>query len=382
MKTLERITKENNTIKNVGWTIGNFCDAKCKHCYSWKVRRGKTDLHNGEVDIVVNQLLNLGVKTLNLGGNEPIYTNGPDINKSVLPYMIKKIHSSEIVVGITTYGITATELDRRDPEAFDLVNDWDISLDSPFEAEHDRNRGEGIYAHALKALQLCKDKKVTHSIVTCGMNWNTSNKHLEGLIELAKEYDAEIRINPLKPTDSHHKKLFQTPEEFYKSFHYLIERTETAVLGESLLAALCEYNGGGCPCGTTSMRVHSKTPEGKVPVSPCVYLHDYKVGDLLKEDIFDIVNSEQFQAMRKRNAEIPTECHNLGCEYINSCKGGCAARTYLVNGSIDSADPYCIKKLELEGVKLPKFPSRKPSHKGIRVHENYLCTYIGDPNGK
>src|SRR3989338_9149271 len=82
---LEKITKENNTIRNVGWTIGNYCNARCKHCYSWKVRRGKDDLHNGEVDRVVQQLVNLGVETLNLGGNEPIFTNGPNLEDSVLP---------------------------------------------------------------------------------------------------------------------------------------------------------------------------------------------------------------------------------------------------------------------------------------------------------
>ena len=138
---LEKITRENNTIKNVGWTVGNYCNARCKHCYSWKVRRGKDDLHNGEVDKIVGELLKLGVETLNLGGNEPIFTNGPEIEKSVLPYMVKKIHESGITVGITTYGITATELYRLDKEAFDLVNDWDISIDSPFKEEHDSNRG-------------------------------------------------------------------------------------------------------------------------------------------------------------------------------------------------------------------------------------------------
>lgn len=54
------------------------------------------------------------------------------------------------------------------------------------------------------------------------------------------------------------------------------------------------------------MRINSITPDGKIPVSPCVYMHDYRVGDLLKDDIFDIVNSEQFKAfkIRKENYRI------------------------------------------------------------------------------
>ena len=74
-------------------------------------------MHNGEVDRVVQQLVNLGVETLNLGGNEPIFTNGPNLEDSVLPYMVRTIHDAGIVVGITTYGITALELYRMDPVA-------------------------------------------------------------------------------------------------------------------------------------------------------------------------------------------------------------------------------------------------------------------------
>ena len=379
MKTLEKISQENNTIKNIGWTVGNFCDARCKHCYSWKVRKGKDDLEKGDIDQIVAQLAKLGAETVNLGGNEPIYTNGPDLEESTLPYLVKKIHEAGIIVGITTYGITATQFHRLDPEAFTLVNDWDISLDSPHKEEHDQNRGEGIYQHALDALVLCQEKGITHSIVMCGMNWNTSEKHLEGLLALAQKYDAEIRINPLKPTDLHHQKLFQTPEQFYDSFHFLINRTEPAVLGEPLLAALCRHENRGCPCGTTSMRIHSKTLEGRVPVSPCVYLHALKVGDLLQDDIFDIVNSDSFQAMRLRTRDIPSACHNLQCEYLTSCRGGCAARALLVNGVLDSPDPYCIKQIEHQGITLPIFPQKIPHHNGLRVHENYLCTYIREP---
>ena len=199
------------------------------------------------------------------------------------------------------------------------------------------------------------------------------------MLEVAREYDAEIRINPLKPTENHHKNLFQTTEQFYSTFNYLIKNTNPVVLGEPLLAASCNYRGDGCPCGITSMRINSKTPEGKVPVTPCVYLHAFKFGDLLTQDIFEIVNSEPFQTMRKRNKKIPRQCKNLDCEFIDSCRGGCAARAFLINGTVESPDPYCIKIAQAKGIAIPEFPKKSPYHEGVRVHENYLCTYIGKP---
>ncbi len=371
----DRIT----SVRNVGWTLGNYCDARCKHCYSWKVRRGSSSLTIPEIDRIVSQLSSIDVHTVNLGGNEPIFTDGPDMGKSTLPYIVRSVHRAGIVLGITTYGVTATELHRRDPAAFALVNDWDISLDSPFREEHDRNRGAGIFNRATAALKLCKDKRKPHSIIMCAMNWNTTPRHLDGLLDLAREYDAELRINSLRPTENHHLALLPSVQQFYDCFEYLARHTDLAVLNESVLGVLCGYDTHGCPCGTTSMRIHSKTPDGKVPVSPCIYLHAYKTGDLLTEDINDIIASEEFRALRKRNISLPASCNDMACEYRPSCRGGCAARAVLMNGSLDREDPYCVKMAQRAGIHLPILPKIVPSHDGVRVHENYLCTYIGKP---
>ena len=76
------------------------------------------------------------------------------------------------------------------------------------------------------------------------------------------------------------------------------------------------------------MRINSITPDGKIPVSPCVYMHDYRVGDLLKDDIFDIINSEQFKAFktRKENYKNIEGCKD--CDKAEICRGGCFAMAY------------------------------------------------------
>ncbi|HIE27151.1 TPA: SPASM domain-containing protein [Candidatus Poribacteria bacterium] len=184
----------------------------------------------------------------------------------------------------------------------------------------------------------------------------------------------------LKPTHPYHHNLCPTASRFFEAFSYLINKTTQVVMGESILAAICGVVSEGCPCGITSMRIHSKTIEGRIPVSPCVYLHDYKVGNLLTDDIFEIVNSPSFKAFRHRRKEIPKKCHELNCKYLESCRGGCAARAYLVNGDLNELDPYCPTIYEMSGFPLPEFPSSVVvGHEGTRVHENYLCTWIGKP---
>lgn len=370
---------EEPRIKNVGWSLGNYCNAKCQHCYSWRVRQSEGILSKNDIDTIIHKLSILGVETLNLGGNEPIYTDGSDTRKTTLPYMLEEIVKKNIDVGVTTNGITAVVLHRDYNEAFKLVNDWDISLDSPFKEEHNKNRGGNLFDLAIKALEIISEYGTPKSIITCGMSWNLDRQHLDGFLEIAKKYDAEFRINTLKPIETHHFNQLPTPKQYFEVFKYLIDRTDQVVMGESILAALTGHSVYGCPCGTSSMRIHSKTPDGRVPVSPCVYLHNYKVGDMIKDDVFDIVNSSSFKEMRKHTREIPDACREKNCSLINVCRGGCAARSVLINKNLCLRDPYCPIDASESGVIIPQFPKVVVGHEGTRVHENYLCTWIGKP---
>jgi radical SAM protein with 4Fe4S-binding SPASM domain len=120
--------------------------------------------------------------------------------------------------------------------------------------------------------------------------------------------------------------------------------------------------------------------DGRVPITPCVYLHNLSTGDLLREDVFDILASPAFDRLRRRNAEIPTACREADCRFAEQCRGGCAARTYFIAGTIDAPDPYCpLRFLDLGGQipALPIVPNGRPGR--VRVHEDYLCTWIGAP---
>jgi len=144
----------NHQFENIGWTVGNYCNAACGHCYSWKVRKDSREfLTKSDVDRIVEQLQSLGIKTVNLGGNEPIYTHGSDISQTILPYIIRKLTDAHILVGLTTNGVSFTYLEQHHPEELLMINDIDFSLDSPFQKEHDLNRGVKLYKTLIKAIQ-------------------------------------------------------------------------------------------------------------------------------------------------------------------------------------------------------------------------------------
>jgi radical SAM protein with 4Fe4S-binding SPASM domain len=260
------------------------------------------------------------------------------------------------------------------------LNDIDFSLDSPFPEEHNQNRQANLYQTVISSLQSAKEAGIDCGIIMCGMNWNMTHRHINAFLQLAREMDCEMRINLLKPTDSEHTELLPTRRQFLEAFAYLTQESDQVVVGEPILAALMEIDSGGCPCGISSFRIHSMTSDGRVPISPCVYLHRYKVGNLLTEDIFDIVSRDEFKMFRSRLKLLPLVCRERDCRFSPICRGGCAARAELVAGDFFAPDPYCPYEELRDAGSLPKYPI-KPAvgHKGIRVHENYLCTWIGKP---
>ena len=373
-------------IRNVGWTLGNDCPYRCRHCYSMSARARGRDLTPAMIDRMIGQLVEHGIETANLGGNEPLFTNGSDPDDTLLPYIIHTLADAGILVGITTSGITVTHLHREHPDAFAKVNDVDVSIDSPFPAEHDTNRGAHLFKQALKVLQTCRTENIPHSVIMAAMNWNFTPTHIDALVDLARSHDAQVRINTLKPVEPAHLNVALPADAFYTGFAHLMTLCDPVEVSEPPLGALTgAATGQGCPCGRASFRIHSITPDGTIPVSPCVYLHDYKAGDLLVDDLADIITSPQFATFRRRAAhpEVIPGCD--GCALLDTCRGGCAARAYLHHAhttgrrSLFVPDPYCPRD---QGPDQP-LPTHTPVSDGPHlVHMDYLCTWIGQPRSR
>ena len=371
-------------IRNIGWTLGNACPYRCTHCYSMSARIPGRDMNIAMIDRIVNQLALNGIETVNLGGNEPLFTNGPNPKNTLLPYVIESLSSAGIEVGLTTSGISLIHLYHDHRRSFDLLNDVDVSFDSPFEAEHNANRGARLYHQAVEALEICQLKEKPRSCIMAGMNWNFTPEHLRALLTLAKAHGANVRINPVKPVEAKHMSIALPPEMYYAGFSLLMQHCVPVDLGEPPIAAVTNFAGARrCPCGRTSFRIHSMTPDGGVYVSPCVYLHDYKASlNLLECDLIDIIHSPQFRVFRQRNANPHMVDGCDDCQLLNQCGGGCAARSYLHNlhehqsRSMRARDPYCPVRVATDHV-FPQHPEIDDSQK--LVHMDYLCTWIGRP---
>jgi sulfatase maturation enzyme AslB (radical SAM superfamily) len=109
------------TIRNIGWTLGNDCPYRCNHCYSMNAREKGQNMTRAMIERVVDQLQINGVETVNLGGNEPLFTNGLNPRDTMLPFIIEKLVKAGIPVGLTTSGISLLWLYNHHREIFDLL---------------------------------------------------------------------------------------------------------------------------------------------------------------------------------------------------------------------------------------------------------------------
>ncbi|MBU0550006.1 radical SAM protein [Myxococcota bacterium] len=365
-------------FENVGWTVGSHCNARCRHCYSEPQRRGaKAGLTRGEIDHIIQQLSGSGVRSVNLGGNEPAFTHGPDLRASSLPYIILKLREAGLLVGLTTNGLSFEWLEATHPEALMALNDIDFSLDAPDEATHDAHRGARLYGRTIQGIRRARALGLDCAIALCAMKFNFQEGPLLELIDLAKALDCELRVNTLKPIHPSLKAEMPSPQAFYAGFSRLLARCQSVSLGEACLSALTGAGERGCPCGVTSFRVMGKDTAGRVPVTPCVYLSALGQGDLLTEPLAEILSRPTFQRLAQRRARLPQACRDVDCHLAEVCRGGCAARALLSEGDLDAADPYCPRPLLEAGLDLglPQIELEGAT----RVHDRYLCTWIGRP---
>lgn len=367
-------------FQNIGWTVGNHCNARCGHCYSWQVRRSSDQvLQRTDIRRIIRQFVDLGVHTVNLGGNEPLYTHGPDPSRSELPFLLEELRRAGLPVGITTNGVTFRYLYENHLDALKTVNDIDFSLDYPYQRQHDAHRGVRLFRLALDAIRDCRALGIDCAITVCGTRDTMNEPVLADFLDLAARLDCELRFNLLKPVIPELMPQMPTRDQFFEGMAFLLRNTRCVTLAESVLSAVVGVGGTGCPCGFSSLRVNGRTGEGTVPVGPCIYTHDFRTGDLLTEDLSHIVQSEAFRRFTRRTLDLPRACREADCRYLEDCRGGCTARTWFVHRDLEARDPYCPLDYERDHGALPDFPvdMQVGLEEGLRVHDNYLCTWIG-----
>ena len=299
----------------IGFSLGlgltNECNLSCAFCYRDPSRTDRLALD--EVKAVLGRL---AVRSVNLGTGE----NGmhPQF-KPILAWL----RSQPVKLTITSNGHSIALLEDAELAAF---ADVEFSLDYPDKAEQDAQRGAGNWD--LVAAQAARCRRLGVGVTIIAVMMKSNFDRLAQIALVAKAYDAPLRINVYQAVRTDTFAL--TYQEYWTGFEKLFAQTDVIAIGEPLvraMAGLPPRNGG---CGVSTVRI---TP--RATVQPCVYWPGTGAPlAVLLEAGADIVATQPFAEARS----VPLAC--TGCDYLESCRGGCSGRRRLLQALADP-DPYC-----------------------------------------
>ncbi|WP_298268781.1 GeoRSP system SPASM domain protein [Geobacter sp.] len=90
---------------------------------------------------------------------------------------------------------------------------------------------------------------------------------------------------------------------------------------------------GGCQAANTMIAI---APDGGVYPCPTLPL---RLGEIGSASLREIVASAAKREVRRRLLEAPAACEE--CGELAECRGGCRGRAYVMQGSLEGADPAC-----------------------------------------
>jgi [mycofactocin precursor peptide]-tyrosine decarboxylase / 3-amino-5-[(4-hydroxyphenyl)methyl]-4,4-dimethylpyrrolidin-2-one synthase len=316
------------------WEITYGCNLACIHCLSSSGRRDPRELSTSEAMAVVDELHDLQVFYVNIGGGEP--TIRPDFY-DLVQYCV----SRGVGVKFSTNGSTINAERAARLAGMDYV-DVQISIDGADAETNDAVRGAGSYAAARRAMDHLAGAgfgQFKISVVTTRHNV----EQLDAFEALADGYGAQLRLTRLRPSGrgvDTWGQLHPTQDQQMSLYRWLIDRPGV-LTGDSFfhLSALGEALPGLNLCGAGRV-VCLIDPVGDVYACPFVLHPEFKAGSVRDPGGFTQVwrHSELFTELRQPSAA--GAC--ASCGSYDACQGGCMAAKFFTGLPLDGPDPECV----------------------------------------
>ncbi len=316
------------------WELTYACNLQCVHCLSSSGQRDDRELSTIEAKRVLDELRDLQVFYINIGGGEPMVRR--DFFE-LLEYAI----GNGIGVKFSTNGAFIDEEKARRLAALDYL-DIQISLDGVDAPTNDAVRGAGSYALARRAMDNLRDAgfgPFKISVVVTRHNV----PQLDAFKALADSYGAQLRITRLRPSgrgaDTWHE-LHPTNAQQREIYQWLLAHGDNVLTGDSFfhLNALGDSLPGLNMCGAGRV-VCLIDPIGDVYACPFVIHEEFRAGNIRDAGFSTIwKHSDLFSSLRE--PQSAGAC--ASCGSFDACQGGCMAAKFFTGLPLDGPDPECV----------------------------------------
>ena len=327
------------------WEITYACNLQCVHCLSSSGTRDPRELSTAQAKAVLDELRDLQVFYINIGGGEPM------IRKDFFE-ILEHAEANDIGVKFSTNGTYITAENARRLAAMNYL-DIQISLDGVDAATNDAVRGKGSYATAIAAMNHLRDANFGQFKISVVVTRHNVDQ-LDAFKALADSYGAQLRITRLRPSGrgaDTWDELHPTQQQQRQIYNWLMKHGENVLTGDSFfhLNAFGESLPGLNLCGAGRV-VCLIDPIGDVYACPFVIHDQFKAGSLLSDGGFTKVWKESDLFLSLREPESEGACS--ACGSYDACQGGCMAAKFFTGIPLNGPDPECVTGHGEELVKL------------------------------
>ncbi|MFZ9174699.1 MAG: mycofactocin radical SAM maturase [Ilumatobacteraceae bacterium] len=317
------------------WELTYACNLQCVHCLWSSGTRDPRELTTEQAKAVLDELRDLQVFYINIGGGEPM------VRRDFFELLEHAEHCN-IGVKFSTNGAFITPENARRLAAMNYL-DIQISLDGADRETNDRVRGEGSYDIAIRAMDNLRDASFGRFKISVVMTRDNVSQ-LDEFKALADSYGAQLRITRLRPAGrgaDTWNVLHPTAAQQRIIYDWLMLHGEDVLTGDSFfhLNAFGDALPGLNLCGAGRV-VCLIDPLGDVYACPFVIHDEFKAGSVLDDGGFTRVwkSSELFTSLRE--PESPGAC--ASCGSYDACQGGCMAAKFFTGLPLDGPDPECV----------------------------------------
>lgn len=315
------------------------CNLNCSMCV-----RGKQKGINLDFD----QLQKI-VNENDFTGHDIVITGGEPFLHGEFVRIVKLMCGEAKTVTVTTNGTFGEHLEELVP--YDNLL-FQVSLDGNRE-KHDQIRGEKAFERTWRTLLRLERLALKYAVASV-----VSHKNRDEIFALIPELEKLSgmkywRVSYEMPFGSAGFASMMSADEWNEFVDELLKRVAFKLqirkifpfdLYEKRKAELERVSADrirtlNCSSGRNKIYVY---PDFRV--YPCTCLTDFCIGDLRRQSLAEILDSEQNKIFAEYKPADDTECRN--CEYQKFCNGGCIGMSYHYFGKLGMGDIRCPKLKE------------------------------------
>ena len=364
MKELHQ--QERYTPRSCVWELSLLCDLRCKHCGSYAGERRADELSHEELLSVADQLIELGVQLVTLGGGEPMLH--PDWAE-----LGRRLSDGGVTVNMISNGWSFDE--GKLQAALDAgIVQMAFSVDG-LQGAHDTIRRAGSFERVLQAMALCRGAGLSIGAVTHinSLNYRTLPEMRDLLVEQGVGV-WQLQLGNPTGAMCEHSELVIKPAELLWMIPQIAALQAEAKGGMRIDAGdnvgyygcneLCLRTSGeeereeyvdeipfwtGCAAGMQVLGIESNGN-----IKGCLSLPSQRngqsafiEGNLRDHSLAEIWNRPGAFAYNRDFSEERLAGYCRTCDARDLCRGGCAWTAFAHTGERGD-NPYCFHRVAKE----------------------------------